>query len=243
MCPDGHPGINSFGIYKRQQAGISRRLLYPVTAFYTCYSVILLVLAWRTTHPFLGMAFFLAGIPTWTLVEYLSHRYVFHGRFKRSKKFYKKFYTGLANKYLDPLHWVHHERPSDALHISGELKDLLPLFAVAVPVSFIFPLYTAPILLAGVVQSYVAEEWIHHCIHFYSFQNSYFRYVKKHHLYHHTSQGMKMGYGITSGFWDIVFRTRFPATVRERLSGRGRHLGLSGGNNRSRGLDIATRRL
>src|SRR5439155_11847062 len=29
-----------FRVYKREQAGIARRMLYPVTAFYTCFSVI-----------------------------------------------------------------------------------------------------------------------------------------------------------------------------------------------------------
>jgi 4-hydroxysphinganine ceramide fatty acyl 2-hydroxylase len=227
MTPDAPPSTNSFGFYKRQQAAISRRILYPLTAFYTAYSVILLVLALRTAHPYLASAFFLAGVPVWTIVEYLFHRFILHGRFKRSKKFYKKFYTGLANKYLDPLHWEHHERPTDGLHISGELKDLIPLFAVAAPLSFIFPLYTTPVLLAGTIQSYVAEEWIHHCIHFYNFRNRYFRHIKGYHLYHHSSHGIRTGYGITSGFWDIIFATRFPAQIRQRLSGRGRTPGLS----------------
>jgi dihydroceramide fatty acyl 2-hydroxylase len=170
----------------------------------------------------MAVIFFLAGIPVWTLVEYLFHRYVLHGRFKQSKKFYKKFYTGLAHKYLDPLHWEHHERPFDGMHINGELKDLLLLFAVAAPLSFIFPLYTTPVLLAGVIQSYVAEEWIHHSIHYYNFRNPYFRYVKRYHLYHHSSRGMDNGFGITNGVWDVVFNTRFPDNVRQLLANRGK---------------------
>ena len=220
------PTTNSYASYKRQQARISCRRLYPVVAFYTTYSVILLVLAWRTAHPYSAVTFFLAGFPVWTLVEYLSHRYILHGRFQKSKKWYKNWYKSPANKYLDPLHWGHHERPTDGTHISGELKDLLPLFAVAVPLSLLFPFHTAPMLLAGVIQGYVAEEWIHHCIHFYNFRNPYFRHIKGYHLYHHSSRGMEMGYGITSGFWDIIFKTRFPQNVRERLSSRGRQFEL-----------------
>jgi cyclopropane-fatty-acyl-phospholipid synthase len=220
------PTANFYASYKRQQAGISCRRLYPVVAFYTAYSVILLVLSWRTAHPYRAVAFFLAGFPVWTLVEYLSHRFILHGRFKKSQKWYKNWYKSPANKYLDPLHWGHHERPTDGTHISGVLKDLIPLFAVAAPLSFIFPFYTAPMLLAGVTQGYVTEEWIHHCIHFYNFRNPYFRHIKAYHLYHHSSRGMEMGYGITSGFWDIIFKTRFPDSVRERLSSRGRQIGF-----------------
>ncbi len=222
MRSDRQSTIMPSSVYKREQAAISRRRLYPVTVFYTCFSAIMLAFALRTAHPWMALAFFVAGVPMWSLVEYLFHRYILHGRFKQSKKFYKKFYMGLMNKYLDPLHWEHHERPSDGMHINGELKDLLPLFAVALPLSFIFPFYTAPLLLAGTIQSYVAEEWIHHSIHYYNFRNPYFRYVKRYHLYHHSSRGIESGFGITSGVWDVMFKTRFPDNVRHLLSSRGK---------------------
>ena len=223
MRSNGRSGILPVSAYKREQAGISRRTLYPVTAFYTACTAILLALGLRTTHPYAALAFFLVGIPAWTLGEYLSHRFVFHRHFTQSQKWYKKFLTGLAQQYLDPTHFGHHERAFDGMHINGELKDLLPVFLFALPVSFIFPTYTLPMMVAGIAQSYVSEEWIHHCMHYYNFRNRYFRHIKKYHLYHHTSQGAAAGYGITSGFWDIVFDTRFPDTVRQRLFGRGRY--------------------
>src|SRR5437016_2365857 len=213
------PG-QSFRDYKREQAGISRRKLYPVTIFYTLASVLMLFLAVRSKHPYLAVAFYLAGIPVWTLVEYVTHRYILHGRFKVSEKIHKKFLTGLANKYMDPLHWEHHERPFDGNHINGRLRDLLPLFAVAAPASFLFPLYVAPMVLAGAVQCYVIEEWVHHSVHYYNFRNPYFKYIRKHHIYHHTSSGMERGFGFTSAIWDVVFKTRFPAHVRQRLYGK-----------------------
>jgi sterol desaturase/sphingolipid hydroxylase (fatty acid hydroxylase superfamily) len=228
MRPAGRPSIMPVSAYKREQARISRRTLYPVTVFYTVCAAILLVLGLRTRHPYAALAFFFSGVPVWTLVEYTSHRFVFHRHFVQSKKWYKKFFTGLAHKYLDPTHFGHHERPFDGTHINGELKDLLPVFLVSLPVSFIFPTYTLPMMLAGVVQCYVAEEWIHHCEHYYNFQNPYFRHIKRYHLYHHTSTGIDAGYGITNAFWDVVFRTRFPVPVRQRLFGRGRYSRLNG---------------
>ena len=230
-----------FRTYKREQIAISLRRLFPVTILYTSYSAILLFVGLRTAHPLAAMGFYLAGIPVWTLVEWSSHRYVFHGRFKKSANPYK-FYKTLANKYLDPLHWEHHARPFDGYHISGEWQDLLPLFVVAAPASFIFPTYSAPMLLAGVVQCYVAEEWIHHSIHFYNFRHPYWRYVKKHHLYHHTSAGMNRGYGISNGIWDVVFKTRFPENVRQRLSSKKRISGSSALNIRPEDSDISSTR-
>jgi len=103
------------------------------------------------------------------------------------------------------------------------LKDILPLFAVAAPLSFLFPVYTLPALLAGLVQSYVGEEWLHYFLHFGKFRNRYFRYLKQYHLYHHSPRGMEMGYGITSGVWDFVFHTRYPKPVRKSLFESGRN--------------------
>ena len=224
MAPRRRHSVAPVSAYKREQARISRSKLYPVTAFYTACTAILLVLGLRTRHPYEALAFFLAGIPTWTFVEYTSHRWVFHRHWKMSKRKYKKYFTYLSHRYLDPTHFGHHERPFDGEHINGHLKDTLPIFVVALPVSFLFPTYTLPMLLVGVVQCYVTEEWIHHCMHFYYFRNSYFLHIKKSHLYHHSSQGFDRGYGITNAFWDVIFGTRFPKPVRSRLFG---HAGYS----------------
>lgn len=211
-----HPAGISFEEYKRQQAVISRRRLYPLTAFYSLYSLILLAFGLRSTRPSTALAFWAAGIPLWTFIEYLFHRYVLHGRFAAGAGVMRRF----LHERLDPLHWDHHKNPLDGWHISGELKDLLPLFVVAVPASLLFPLWTLPMLLAGVVQSYVIEEWMHHSVHFYSFKNPYFQYLRRHHLYHHSPEGMNLGYGLTSGVWDVFFMTRYPVNVRKALYGR-----------------------
>ena len=148
MKPERRRSFLPTGPYRREQAAISRRRLYPVTVFYTLFSLIVLGLAWRAGHLLLGLAFYLAGIPVWTFVEYLSHRYILHGRFKKSRHRWK-LHKHFAHRVLDPLHWEHHERPFDGLHINGTLKDLLPLFVVAAPLSFVFPVFTAPALLAA----------------------------------------------------------------------------------------------
>jgi Fatty acid hydroxylase len=220
-----------FGDYKRQQARISRRRLYPMTVFYTLYSLTVLFFALRSPHPAAAVIFYVAAIPVWTLVEYLFHRYVLHGHFAPGKGIVRRF----MHQRLDPLHWEHHAHPFDGHHINGELRDLLPLFFVAAPLSYLAPVYTLPVLLAGVVQSYVAEEWIHHSVHFYNFRSPYFRYIKRHHFYHHSPKGMEEGYGLTNGFWDVVFKTRYPATVREALYHRKRSRTFKSKGKKSQG--------
>lgn len=205
-----------FSVYKAEQARISRGRLYPFTVFYTAYAVIVFVLALRSARPGLGVAMFLGSIPLWTLIEYLFHRYVLHGRFPAHDGVIGKF----LHDRLDPLHWEHHARPFDGMHISGELRDFLPVFAIVAPLTFLAPVYTAPVILAGIFQCYVIEEWIHHSVHFYDFKNPYFRYIKRYHRYHHTVPGMEMGFGLTSGIWDLPFRTRYPEPVRHKLFSR-----------------------
>src|SRR5262249_35619712 len=102
---------------------------------------------------------------------------------------------------------------------SGELKDILPLFFVAAPFSFLFPVYTLPPLLAGVVLGYVGEVWTHYFLHFGKSSNRLSRHLKRYHLYHHSPRGMEKGYGITSGIWDLVFHTQYPKMVRKSLFG------------------------
>src|SRR5258708_20314629 len=81
----------SFAAYKCEQSRVARRRLYPLTAFYTTYSLIVTLLGLRSGHPWIGMVFYLAGIPVWSLVEYLFHRYVLHGRFPPGKGLIRRF--------------------------------------------------------------------------------------------------------------------------------------------------------
>ena len=202
-----------FSVYKAEQARISRGRLYPFTVVYTTYAAIVLVLVLRSPRPVLGVAMFLASIPVWTLIEYVFHRFILHGRFPSHDSVIGRF----LHDRLDPLHWEHHERPHDGMHISGELKDFLPVFLIWAPLSYLLPVYTAPVMVAGIFQCYVIEEWIHHSVHFYNFKNRYFRYIQAYHRYHHTHPGMESGFGLTSGIWDLPFRTRYPRSVRQAL--------------------------
>ncbi|MGA8184281.1 MAG: hypothetical protein WB819_11650 [Terriglobia bacterium] len=119
-----------FGVYKRQQARISRHRLYPMTVFYTLCAFVVLFYAVQSSHPVVAIVFYAAGVPVWTLVEYRFYRFVLHGRFAPGKGIIRKF----LHERLDPLHGEHHARPFDGYHINGELQYLLSLFFVAASV-------------------------------------------------------------------------------------------------------------
>jgi hypothetical protein len=55
-----------FRRYKREQAWLSRQILYPVTAFYTLYSIVMFYFGLRSKHPYIAIAFYAVSLPIWT---------------------------------------------------------------------------------------------------------------------------------------------------------------------------------
>lgn len=204
------------GVDLAVEARRSRRRLYPVTILYSAYSLSVLVAALVSGHNVaVVLGIFLLGVGVWTYVEYLAHRYILHGCFPDGEGFVRHF----LHARFDHLHYEHHERPWDGNHINGTIRDTLPVVALFAALSFLAPLHTLPVLVAGILQSYIAEEWIHHSVHFYNFRGRYFRYIKRHHLYHHSPRGSEVGFGLTNGIWDVLRHTRIPAEARARLYG------------------------
>ena len=192
----------------------ARGRLYPVTVLYFTFLVTLLGLAFRSSNGLRALGFAALGFAVWTLVEYLSHRYVMHRVFPKG--------PGLRRRVLhylfDASHADHHARPWDGLYINGHLDTLL-VSGVLVPLSFLAPSHTASVSVATFFGCYAAEEWVHHALHFWNLDLSYFQYLRRRHLYHHSRHGVGVAYGITSGIWDAVFGTRIPAAERQRLHG------------------------
>jgi sterol desaturase/sphingolipid hydroxylase (fatty acid hydroxylase superfamily) len=195
------------------EARRSRHRLYPVSVLYTAFALGVLGFVLRSQRPGVGVACFALGIVAWTWVEYFAHRSILHGRFPDGPGLVEH----VLHKYFDHLHWEHHKRPWDGNHINGTIKDTLPIVAPATLLSFLAPVWSLPVFFAGILQAYVIEEWVHHSVHFYEFRSLYFRYIKRHHLYHHSPKGMQIAFGLTNGFWDIVYDTRISPEIRRAL--------------------------
>lgn len=204
-----------------EEARKGRRRLYPTTVVYVVLTAAALVWAARSNAAWSAVAWTL-GVAFWTWLEYVVHRYILHGVFPDGPGLNR-----LTHRLFDHLHVEHHERPWDGNHINGTIKDTGPFLVPMALVATVFPPHTAFAFLAGMVQAYVVEEWVHHSVHFYHFDNLYFRYIKRHHLYHHSRVGSTTAYGLTSGAWDVACGTRIPAPVRESLYGPLRRHGRS----------------
>ena len=194
-----------------QEARKSRRRLYPVTVVYAASSLAALTLALRS-GPSVAAAAWALGVVFWTLVEYMVHRYVLHGVFPEGPGMKHWLHV-----LFDHLHVEHHKRPWDGNHINGTIKDTGPFLLPVLLVALLLPPQTLLAFLAGLVQAYVVEEWVHHSVHFYRLDNPYFRYIRAHHLYHHSRRGETIAFGLTNGVWDVACGTRIPADVRRVL--------------------------
>ena len=145
---------------------------------------------------YIQILLFLLGIFAWTLAEYVIHRFIFHWRSK--------------NRILKVLHYAlhgyHHENPSDSKH----------LFMPPLPVIFIsFLLFTFFFLLInkfaffffpGFELGYLIYSMIHYSVHLKPHLKGIMRKLWIHHGKHHY-QNSQSRYGVSSSFWDHVFRT------------------------------------
>ena len=147
------------------------------------------------------MIAFLGGLATWTLLEYLLHRFVFHER--------------RLGKRASAGHLEHHARIDWFVPWSTKL-------AMAVVVLGALSLVTVPLaglavgfwLSAGIVAGWLAYEALHRAIHVLPPRTAYGRWARRHHLHHHFVDPAS-NHGVSSPVWDVVFRTHSPVqTVR-----------------------------
>lgn len=141
------------------------------------------------------LAFGFGGF-TWTLLEYVLHRFVFHDRVLG---------VGPAREHLD-----HHAKVDWFAPLSSKLRMaavILPALAlVAVPVA---GWGAGSAYVIGIVGGWLGYELLHRAIHVWPPRTAYGRWAWRHHLHHHFGDPRR-NHGVTSPLWDLVFRTYTP---------------------------------
>lgn len=153
--------------------------------------------------PWTSVGIAVAGLFSWTFVEYVLHRWIFHWE-PRSPKLKEFFY---------PMHQLHHE--------VQEWDRLLAPPMMAVPLWMIFMglFYWAlgtPIVFAffgGFTVGYLCYDYIHFYTHFVKPKNRVGKALRRRHLQHHFACEDRW-YGVSSPLWDYVFRTHVPKGQR-----------------------------
>jgi sterol desaturase/sphingolipid hydroxylase (fatty acid hydroxylase superfamily) len=138
------------------------------------------------------------GLFIWTFTEYILHRFVFH--------FYPKSDWGKRIHFI--FHGVHHDYPNDAKRLVMPPSASIPLsLAFFFLFNAILPENTVFAFFLGFITGYLIYDMAHYALHHANFKSPFLKRLKQHHMLHHYSDSTK-GFGVSSDFWDSIFRSR-----------------------------------
>lgn len=141
------------------------------------------------------VAAFFGGYFTWTLIEYLLHRFLYH---KIEDATYS---TGIQYVF----HGIHHEYPSDQDRL---ILPPIPSLAIAFLLFTLFYLFMgklAFVFAPGVMIGYITYMTIHYTVHKIPSPKR-FNFWWRHHNIHHYQQHDR-AFGVTTSLWDRIFGT------------------------------------
>jgi 4-hydroxysphinganine ceramide fatty acyl 2-hydroxylase len=136
------------------------------------------------------------GIFSWSLFEYIAHRFLYHLLPTNNIKGWIQY----------NLHGVHHEYPKDRFRLA-----MPPMGIVAISFSFffIFRLFMRDFtygFTAGFLFGYAMYLSIHYLVHAFQPPQNAFKVLWVNHAIHHYKDP-DVAYGVSTPFWDFVFRT------------------------------------
>lgn len=161
-------------------------------------------LAGQALSSFSLAAYWILGVGIWTIVEYGLHRCLFH-----VDQHLPDNRVGITLHFL--CHGIHHYLPMDRLRLvmPPALFIILatPFWYLAHAI-FFYNRNAAITVFCGGIFGYVCYDLTHYFLHHKNLP-SYYRDLKKYHLQHHFAD-YENGFGVTSRFWDRVFKTELP---------------------------------
>ena len=150
-----------------------------------CYPII-----WVVALPFRLVGIAVTGFVSWTLAEFLLHRYIYH----------------LWTSFLTEGHALHHKSPRALIGV--------PWYLTTIALIAVFELAALPLRASstGVVMGFCWLGYILYCVahhgsHHWSFKNPWLKKMKRHHLLHHAHP--EYNWGFTTPLWDHLFGTHY----------------------------------
>ncbi|HHP7242321.1 MAG TPA: sterol desaturase family protein [Cyclobacteriaceae bacterium] len=140
------------------------------------------------------VALFIAGFMSFTLIEYIMHRFVFHMKPDTPKK----------EKISYTIHGVHHDYPKDKDRLAMPIPLSILLSAVFY---FLFDFIMGDYALGflpGFLMGYTAYLGVHYSVHAFRPPNNFLKILWVHHGIHHYKDP-EHAFGVSSPFWDLIF--------------------------------------
>jgi len=139
---------------------------------------------------------FLMGTLTFTFVEYLVHRYVFHLSANTPQKmdFQYKF------------HGVHHAHPKDEDRLAMPPIVSITILTIVFGVAYLIVSNYAYSFTAGFSIGYASYLAVHYMVHAFQPPKNFLRILWVNHGIHHY-KNEEVAFGVSSPFWDWVFGT------------------------------------
>lgn len=134
----------------------------------------------------------LTGLVSWSALEYLVHRYLFHG--------------------VQPFqrwHAEHHARPAAFICAPTIVTAAVIGTFLFLPAWLMGDARSACALTLGLLSGYLAYSTTHHAIHHWHAKGAWLRRRQRWHLAHHSAR-RPCCFGVTSGIWDTAFRSTRP---------------------------------
>jgi len=144
--------------------------------------------SWNILHWIIWLP---VGAITWTLLEYILHRYMFHLISR----------TRWINEMVFYVHGVHHQYAITTNYVPF-LQNVL-FYGSGLVVVYLLMGSAAMVFYIGFILAVMFQVYIHNLVH--EGDSGYFKKLQRHHQYHHHDP--TVNFGISTTFWDRIFRS------------------------------------
>lgn len=142
---------------------------------------------------------FFVGVFSWTFIEYVMHRFAFHFESEKKK----------VQDTVYAIHLVHHHYPNDEDRLFQPPLVNIILAAVFIGLFYLILGGLTFIFTPGLILGYILYSSIHYSIHKFKPPFAFLKPIWRHHNLHHFRY-QDRAFGVSSPFWDHVFRTMPP---------------------------------
>lgn len=168
------------------------------------YVPVMFILGYRSLITFnnewyIFVGLFFGGIFIWSVLEYVLHRWAFH--YHPTSEWGKRLHF--------VAHGVHHDYPNDSMRLVMPPSLSLPLAILFYGITWLIGGFQyGESVFCGMVMGYLLYDELHYATHHATWNWGWFQNLKKYHMKHHY-QDPDRGFGVSSPFWDVIFRSGF----------------------------------